>query len=397
VSAPARDLAGAIVVRLQVRDGRVAAVELQSSRPTDLSRRLFVDHGLDRLLATLPLVYSICATAQAAAAVQAGERALGVEPEPAHQLARAVLVDAETAREHLFRLLTAWPEWLGETPAREALAMLGRQRMAWTRALYPDADAFACGGGRLDPDRAQAEALVGALRDLLGRVVGADGAVWPALVDAAGLLDWVGRDESLAQRMLGHLVAQGHDRLGRSGVGLLPALPDAELAALLAAPAADGFVARPSWQGESGETGALQREAESPLVADLLQQRGNDLLTRLVARLAELHRVIDRLEAGLGTLAPAQPGGMPSAREGEGLAQVDAARGVLVHWLRLEGGSVAGHRILAPTEWNFHPQGALAQGLAGLPAGPDLAGLARLLVDAVDPCVACHVEVNSDA
>jgi coenzyme F420-reducing hydrogenase alpha subunit len=88
---------------------------------------------------------------------------------------------------------------------------------------------------------------------------------------------------------------------------------------------------------------------------------------------------------------------MPSAREGEGLAQVEAARGVLVHWLRLEGGSVAGHRILAPTEWNFHPQGALAQGLAGLPAGSGLAGLARLLVDAVDPCVACHVEVSGDA
>lgn len=397
MTAPARDPAGAITVRLQVRDGRVAAVELQSSRPTDLSRRLFVGHGLDRLLATLPLVYSICATAQAAAAVQAGERALGIEPERAHAQARAMLVDAETAREHLFRLLTAWPEWLGETPAREALALIGRQRMAWTRALYPGGDAFACGGGCLDPDRAQAEALVADLRALLGRVMGDEGAAWPGLADAAGLHDWVASGQGLAQRMLASLVTQGHDALGRSAVGLLPALPDAELAAELGGTAADDFVARPSWQGESGETGALQREAATPLVADLLQQRGNDLLTRLVARLAELHRVIARLESGLAQPVAAPPGGQPLQGDGEGLAQVDAARGVLVHWLRLEGGKLSGHRILAPTEWNFHPQGALAQGLAGLPAGPGVEGLARLLVDAIDPCVVCHVEVSRDA
>jgi coenzyme F420-reducing hydrogenase alpha subunit len=197
--------------------------------------------------------------------------------------------------------------------------------------------------------------------------------------------------------MLASLVAQGHDTLGRSAVGLLPALPDDQLAAVLAGPAADDFVARPSWQGESGETGALQREAATPLVADLLQRRGNDLLTRLAARLAELHRVIGRLESGLETLAAAPPGAQPVHGDGEGLAQVDAARGVLVHWLRLEGGAVTGHRILAPTEWNFHPQGALVQGLAGLPAGAGVEGVARLLVDAVDPCVACHVEVSGDA
>ncbi len=269
--------------------------------------------------------------------------------------------------------------------------------MAWTRALYPGGDAFACGGGRLDPDRAQAESLVGDLRALLARVTGDDGLAWAGLVDAAGLHDWVGSGEALAQRMLASLVAQGHDRLGRSAVGLLPVLPDVALAAELGGPAADDFVARPGWQGESGETGALQREAATPLVADLLRQRGNDLLTRLVARLAELHRVIARLESGLADLAAAPPGGQPLRGDGEGLAQVDAARGVLVHWLRLEGGAVAGHRILAPTEWNFHPRGALAQGLVGLPAGPGVEGLARLLVDAVDPCVACHVEVSRDA
>jgi len=44
--------------------------------------------------------------------------------------------------------------------------------------------------------------------------------------------------------------------------------------------------------------------------------------------------------------------------------------------------------VLAPTEWNFHPEGVAAQALAALP--PDMPGLAarvRLLMAALDPCV----------
>jgi hypothetical protein len=44
--------------------------------------------------------------------------------------------------------------------------------------------------------------------------------------------------------------------------------------------------------------------------------------------------------------------------------------------------------VLAPTEWNFHPEGAAAQALAGLPSdAPDLAPRVRLLMAALDPCV----------
>jgi Ni,Fe-hydrogenase I large subunit len=68
-----------------------------------------------------------------------------------------------------------------------------------------------------------------------------------------------------------------------------------------------------------------------------------------------------------------------------------------VHWVRLTEGQVDDYRILAPTEWNFHPDGALAAGLLGLPADADLASLARLLVDAIDPCVESSVEVIADA
>jgi len=66
------------------------------------------------------------------------------------------------------------------------------------------------------------------------------------------------------------------------------------------------------------------------------------------------------------------------------------ARGLLLHWVQLDGdGAVRDYRVLAPTEWNFHPDGALARAVAAL-APVDL-DAARLLAAAYDPCVTCTV------
>ena len=52
--------------------------------------------------------------------------------------------------------------------------------------------------------------------------------------------------------------------------------------------------------------------------------------------------------------------------------------------------------IVAPTEWNFHPEGAAAQALA-LIAGSgrsDARGLADLMITAFDPCVEYSLAVH---
>ena len=85
-------------------------------------------------------------------------------------------------------------------------------------------------------------------------------------------------------------------------------------------------------------------------------------------------------------------GALPLA-PGEGLAWVEMARGLLVHRVRLQdsadGPLIADARVLAPTEWNVHPQGHLAQALARLDPA-DAQSAARLAV-AFDPCVAFEV------
>jgi Ni,Fe-hydrogenase I large subunit len=77
--------------------------------------------------------------------------------------------------------------------------------------------------------------------------------------------------------------------------------------------------------------------------------------------------------------------------EGSAMAWCEMARGLLVHWVQVDAsGGVLDYRVLAPTEWNFHPQGALAQVMAGLSS--DDVRSARCLAAAFDACVDCRIE-----
>ncbi len=74
---------------------------------------------------------------------------------------------------------------------------------------------------------------------------------------------------------------------------------------------------------------------------------------------------------------------------GVGRALVETARGMLMHEVELDGERVADYRIVAPTEWNFHPKGALATYLMGQ-AIDDRGELERRIarfVAELDPCV----------
>jgi Ni,Fe-hydrogenase I large subunit len=63
----------------------------------------------------------------------------------------------------------------------------------------------------------------------------------------------------------------------------------------------------------------------------------------------------------------------------------------------LEGDRIERYRILAPTEWNFGPEGPAARALADIAGRPvDIARTqAQLLIHAIDPCVGYDLEVKS--
>jgi len=144
------------------------------------------------------------------------------------------------------------------------------------------------------------------------------------------------------------------------------------------------FCRLPQWQGAAAETGAIARRHPGAGATTAA------FAARWLARLGELRDWAsggEKVGAG-GTASAAQ------TEAGRGRALVETARGLLMHEIVLDGERIADYFIVAPTEWNFHPQGPLVGWLIGRDAGDRqaLETFAARAVAALDPCVRWELE-----
>jgi hydrogenase large subunit len=77
---------------------------------------------------------------------------------------------------------------------------------------------------------------------------------------------------------------------------------------------------------------------------------------------------------------------------------VEAPRGVLGHWLRVEEGRIRNYQIITPTGWNLSPRdsqdqaGPLESALVGTPVpDPERPVAVSHVVKSFDPCLFCTV------
>jgi len=376
------DFEGRLNIRLHARGGKVEAVEIRSSRPVHVSR-VFVGKRVEEALSLLPLLFSVCGTAQACAGVRACEQALGCSPGPGTERLREALVGLETLQQHLWQLLLRWPAFLGEAPLEEAMIDARRLLDARRRQLAPDDRPFRPGqeAGQVGGEGPAAGKAMPRL--LAETLFGEPPEAWLERVTLAELEAWAAGRRTVAARLLDQVMARGWQGVGRSPVAPLPPLEETQLRPAFRE---ETFIERPRWQGACRETSVLTR-TRSPLLQRLHDTQGNALLTRLVARLTEVARL---------ALESPGPGPLPveGADEGTGIGRAEAARGRLYHQVELEGERILCYRILAPTEWNFHPRGVVASSLRGIEGTPaDLERQARLVVDAIDPCVGYDLEI----
>ena len=383
---------GGLTVEL-VRGGDTV---IRSTRPLGAARVL-EGKPVAEALALVPLLFSVCGTAQAWAASRACVIAGGQRVSPAVEAARELLVWLETAREHGLRTLLDWAAFLGEAPVAGAPAALNRLLPRARQAAFGDGPAF-MPDAELKADKLALEQVVAELETLLAtQVFGAHPAQWlEAMDNNLALEEWAGAGQTVAARLVRQVMAAGWSGLGASKVGLLPPLDDGQLETRLTAVDADAFIAAPTLDGECCETGPLARQQHQPLVAALSAEFGNGLLPRLAARLVELAAIPQRLREILPRLGHGDSGARQAQWSGVGLAQVEASRGRLVHRVEVADGVVRRYQIVAPTEWNFHPRGAVARGLATLDSGDEQQRRrqAQLLINAVDPCVGYELKVR---
>jgi coenzyme F420-reducing hydrogenase alpha subunit len=353
-------LEGELRVRLALRDGRIAHVHLHSTRP-DVAAALLQQRTAHELSAAVPRLFAVCGASQGVACRLALAAAAGAAPDDAVLEQCSAEVANEIVRESSRRALLDAPRFIGEQPSDGAV-QAARIAMQWQTPQCDSASALA----------------------LALAVFGMPGNEWLGLDTPAALAAWIAAGRTATARELQRL-GDG-DAAGRLAA-LLPATPPAHVHEWLPEPLAEtDFARRPLWRGHPAETGALTRLQADPLVAALLGDDKARVLARHAARLRELAQL---LRGERRTRA-----GVLDTPRGDGVAWVDNARGLLVHQVRLADGRAQAYRIVAPTEWNFHPDGPVPMALQGAPVADagDAQRLARRLINSLDPCVVCHVE-----
>jgi hypothetical protein len=316
---------------------RIVAAEVALARPQ--AARILVGQAVERAVELVPRLFSLCGQAQGVAARLACCAARGEVPDAAALREDGRRVALEAIGEHLWRILLDWPPMLG-LPARKD------EFLSWRKRLLAVTDQGGAAGLGVELER------------------------------------W--------------LVAEAWLHV-EPGVGSEPGpvLPMLSAALWAQQPIDEVFAVRPTLAGQPAETGALARCADHPDVA-ALRTAGQGVAARLAARYADLRFLAAALAepsllAGWLDAAP--------VAENVGLARVETARGMLLHLTQVKDSRVGGYVIVAPTEWNFHPQGAFVSEITGRPAScrAEAEAAARRLALALDPCVAYEVVVNEVA
>ena len=331
------------------------------------------------------LMYALCGHAHQRAAVSAFERALQVPASPSLEQLRAIAGSVEIIKEHALNLLLRLPS--GEiTPALPPALMAAAQ--AFGKAV-DSASLYAFPRSTLAVDQtayAQAlSALTVSLRSLLGDLFSI---VEPSLGD---INVWQRNATCIAARYMQQLAQTHWAGFGRSNTLHLPLIAEDELETVLGRTDADAFIAAPHWHGSPCETNAYTRQADHPLIREAVATHGNGLYARSLARLLEIRLLYETLPQRVPSC-----GEWPvsaSASSGTALVQVEASRGSLLHRAEVQDGLISAYRIIAPTQWNFHPQGLITAALTGQDARDENLLRQRITawVATLDPCVAFSV------
>jgi len=158
----------------------------------------------------------------------------------------------------------------------------------------------------------------------------------------------------------------------------------------------------PRYDGRSVEVGPMARMVidGDPLAVDVVAKLGPSVFARSLLRLHETARLVHAMAGWLDQIDPEEPFCVAYAPEEEatGVALVEAPRGLLGHWVRMEGGRIRSYQVVTPTSWNLSPRdagggpGPLEEALVGTPvADPDNAVNVALVVRSYDPCLYCSV------
>ena len=343
-------LDGALSITVFAQGAGVEQVKIDSPRKNVAP--VFVGRTLAEANMLAKNLFSLCPAAQSLAVQAAGEAAR-----------EEVVAPHELELRHL-RLL-----------AERYVEMLRASVLDWPSEGAPDADGIA--------------ALRETMRNIGALLVSGEGDLERVerAAERLGLRDFSSGDRVFARQWAEVVADQEHWALGQISADFLRPSDDGAVAGAMTDP---NFCLAPRLPGRSVETGACARRAGADFI--------NNLSGRLATRFADMAATLDAIAALVkGGVANEDLPVAKGTGPGQGYAMVDSARGRLYHHVRLDdAGRIADYSIVAPTEWNFHPEGPFVRLLRGARLGLGAAARRRVerLAFVFDPCIGVGVEIR---
>ena len=164
------------------------------------------------------------------------------------------------------------------------------------------------------------------------------------------------------------------------------------------------WIKAPRYGGDVVETGPLAEMVidGNPLFLDMLEQEGPNVMVRELARLVRPAHLLAPMATWVNELLAKRDESfyhtVSAIPDGEGAGMIQAARGALGHWVKVEDERIAHYQIITPSAWNGSPRdgrgvrGAWEEALIGTRIkdinNPIEAGH---VVRSFDPCLVCAV------
>ena len=162
-------------------------------------------------------------------------------------------------------------------------------------------------------------------------------------------------------------------------------------------PNSDSLAQNVTYKHKYYEVGPLSRAMvlKTPLIRDAHRRYGDSIFSRIMARSCETIQLLHHTLKLLGMIDLGEPSWIEPSQSlktltGEGTGAVEAARGSLIHQVKLHEGRIDKWRIITPTQWN------LSQGTREIPGiaqqamiGSADTQLAEFIFKSFDVCSVC--------
>ncbi len=392
------NIEGNIHIQLYPHKTESKRVRIHSTRPVHAAK-ILINKTPEQALSIVPLIFHVCRIAQSRAALSTLQQNLNITPQTTEEYARDLLVLSETAKEHLLKIQLNWPTLFQQKQTTTPLNYLGTLLNDFTHSLFKAGNAFSLNSQFQLDNTALSHHIATLERYLEQHIFTQKPDEWRHMHSIEQLRDWAKQSQHIAAYSIQHICEHRWASQGHSTCSPLPALNQQQLITKIDTPHAEQFIAQPTWQGQHHETNSLSRQAQHPLIRQLQHEFDNGLITRWTARLVELAQIPQAMRKLQHMMQQHQTTTKATTTQ-HGLSQVEAARGRLIHRSQIRQNTqqprIKQYQIVAPTEWNFHPQGLIQQSLCHIKARnqQEHKHLANLIINAIDPCVAYQLSIH---